>query len=163
MSIFCFQINKTQKQYTCRFISILNINKSHYVLGSFSFDSICCCLNSSINCSVALDGKNGVLDNCLFGNCDKFNSGSLNVKGVHGPWIDGESVCHNFRNLKFFELPDWVLSSSSHFKISSRATLAQETISLSPFTVISHNIANEEKLETLTYNILQKLKIHDAV
>lgn len=44
---------------------------------------------------------------------------NLNKYGVHGPWMDGKSVCISFRNRTPLRLDDWDLSKLSHLRTSS--------------------------------------------
>jgi hypothetical protein len=61
-----------------------------------------------------------------FGNCARLSSGSLFTKGLHGPWIEGQSVCHIFLILIIW-FPDCVRSKFTHLMTSSREWLWQFT------------------------------------
>jgi len=72
-----------------------------------------------------------------FGNSARLISGSLFTNGLHGPCIDGQSVCHIFLSLIIW-FPDCVRSKFTHLTTSSREWLWQRTRSLSPFTRIEN-------------------------
>lgn len=68
-----------------------------------------------------------------FGNAARLSSGSLFTKGLQGPWIEGQSVCHIFLILIIW-FPDWVRSKLTHLITSSREWLWQFTRCRCPFT-----------------------------
>lgn len=76
-----------------------------------------------------------------FGSSARLSSGSLFTNGLHGPWIDGQSVCHIFLSLIIW-FPDCVRIKFTHLTTSSREWLWQFTRCLSPFTRTENKYSN---------------------
>lgn len=121
-----------------------------------------CFLNSSIRCWVADFGWKRGLERSLLGNSTRLSAASRNVYGVHGPWIDGKSVCISFLYRLPVVSPACVLTKCIHFMISSLVRRLHGIHCLSPFTKIAFFDKAVIK-HTVTNNILQKLLAHDVV
>ena len=91
-----------------------------------------------------------------FGNSARLSSGSLFMNGLHGPWIDGQSVCHIFLSLIIW-FPDCVRSKFTHLTTSSREWLWQFTRCLSPFTGTENKHSNGEGMRYSLYIYLRHI------
>lgn len=93
-----------------------------------------CWANSSSSFSVADCGTSIGLDSAGDGNFAILRLGSLCVNGVHGPWMDGHSVCPNLRKRISLVLPFCVSSKLTHLETSSSPRHPISNQWRSPFT-----------------------------
>lgn len=91
-----------------------------------------------------------------FGKSARLSSGSLLTNGLHGPWIDGQSVCHIFLSLIIW-FPDCVRSKFTHLTTSSREWLWQYARCLSPFTGIENKHSSGDGIGYYIYIYLHRV------
>lgn len=140
------------------FLRLIFTNASYSACFVSKFCSaIFCRLNSSNSFSVAEVWMSNGCESFSSGNTTKFKSGLLCVNGVHGPWIDGFSVCHIFRKRNALEFPFWPRSKSTHLMISSFEWPRQFIQCRSPFTAIL--MLRLKKVEDVNFKITNNIRL----